>query len=128
MDYYSPLTTNPAVNLSFYGAGLCRQLTDGGYTDWYLPAICEMGYDRANQGTGCGTQVAPTLQNMQSNLVENGNIGALTGPYWSSTESSIFVPNNAWDQFFFTAPNGNFQDEDSKSGPISIRCARAITN
>lgn len=128
VNYYSPPTTNPAVELSFYGAGLCRQLTAGGYTDWYLPAICEMGYDRANQGTGCGTQVTPTLQNMQSNLVANGNIGALSGPYWSSTESSINVPTNAWDQFFSAVPNVNFQDEDSKAGPISIRCVRAITN
>ncbi|KTD07702.1 DUF1566 domain-containing protein [Legionella jamestowniensis] len=126
VNYYSPPQTNPAVNLSFYAAGLCKA-TIGGYSDWYLPAICEMGYDNAAQNTGCGIPPnPPTLQNMQTNLVENGNIGNLFGPYWSSTQSSINFPTNAWNQFFAVG-GGNFQDEDPKDGPISVRCVRAIT-
>ncbi|CEK12230.1 DUF1566 domain-containing protein [Legionella hackeliae] len=128
VSYYSPPQTNPAVNLTFYGAGLCKA-TIGGYSDWYLPAICEMGYDNAAQNTGCGIPPAPpTLQNMQTNLVDNGNIGGLSGPYWSSTESSRGITQNtdAWDQFFDVGGN-SFQDDD-KDGPISIRCVRVITN
>ncbi|KTD19013.1 COG1470 family protein [Legionella jordanis] len=126
--YYSARITNPSIDLSLYAAGLCR-LPIAGYNDWYLPAICEMGYDRTNQGTGCGTQASPTLQNMQSNLVENGNVGGLFLAYWSSTESSIIIPTNAWNQFFSPGPPFPlaFQDEDSKDELIAVRCVRAIT-
>ncbi|MDI1352409.1 MAG: fibronectin type III domain-containing protein, partial [bacterium] len=66
--YYSPPTTTPQISFSFYASGLCKQII-AGYDDWYLPAICEMGYDTKDPGSEavdkCGTSAAPTIQNMQ---------------------------------------------------------------
>lgn len=124
--YYSPPTTSPAVNLSYYAAGLCAS-TIGGYSDWHLPAICEMGYDATSSGTGCGTSVSPVMQNMQSNLVENGNIGGLSGNYWSSTEWSAGPTTLAWMQSF-AGGGGSLQISGNKSTQSGVRCARVITN
>ncbi|MDR3443326.1 MAG: DUF1566 domain-containing protein, partial [Legionella sp.] len=96
------------------------------YTDWYLPAICEMGYDTVGLNSGCGVPpAAPLLQNMQSNLVDNGNIGSLTGNYWSSTETSSPL-DNAWFEFFASS-GGSAQRTSDKSYSYSIRCSRALT-
>lgn len=110
------------TSLNQYAAGLCSALSDG----WYLPAICEMGYGSSE----CGTKLSPTLQNMQSNLVDAGNIGGLTsggsaGLYWSSTESSGNSQNDAWLQVF--ASGGGFQNGGDKGNQLGVRCARALT-
>ncbi|KTD08261.1 DUF1566 domain-containing protein [Legionella jamestowniensis] len=123
ITYYSPPQTNLAVNLSYYAAGLC-EATIGGYSDWYLPAICEMGYDAFSTGSGCGSQANPRLQNMQSNLVEN-NVGNLFGVYWSSTEGSINPAGAAWAQLFLIG--GTTQDRDDKFEQRGVRCVRALT-
>ncbi|MCL9684617.1 DUF1566 domain-containing protein [Legionella maioricensis] len=112
----------PAVNLNFYAAGFCKE-TISGYTDWYLPAICEMGYDSLNIGTTCGTQAVPISQNMQSNLVNNGNIGGLAGSYWGSTEDVFNIPTNS---FFQDFTSGN-QGSGGKNFQIGVRCVRAIS-
>jgi hypothetical protein len=126
LAYYSPPTTSPAVNLSYYAAGLCAG-TIGGFSDWHLPAVCEMGYDTANYGSGCGSAGSPTIQNMQSNLVDNGDIGGLVGPYWVSTEVSSNPINLAFYQYFATA-GGSYQLSTIKANQLGVRCARAITN
>ncbi len=115
--------TNSPTNCAAYQ---CRiNFTGGGNTDWYLPAICEEGYDSGNLGSGCGTSISPTLQNMQSNLVDNGNIGSLSSAYWSSTEYSVNSSNEAWYQGF--ASGGSGQGFDFKSGTLNVRCSRALT-
>ena len=121
--YYQPPTTNPAINTSLYATGLCKA-TINGYSDWYLPAICEMGVS-ASASSGCGTSVSPTLQNMQSNLVDNGNIGSLSGYYWSSTEASSTPTNAAWNQYF--ASGGSGQNFAYKANTLGVRCSRALT-
>lgn len=126
ISQYSPPTTNPAVNLSYYAAGLCSS-TQGGYSDWYLPAICEMGYDTISSGTGCGTASAPTLQNMQSNLVDNGDVGGLAGNYWSSTEYSANPTAWTLSQIFATG-GASAQSATNKGSPLGVRCVRVMTN
>lgn len=124
LNHYLPVTSYP---LSFYAAGICTETIDD-YTDWYLPAICELGYDTLNIGSGCGTSSTPTLQNMQSNLVDNGNIGALSGTYWSSTEYTKLLGNptdDAWVQTFGVSSNS--QTGSDKSVNFGIRCVRALT-
>jgi hypothetical protein len=112
-------------NTASCAAYQCRNnFTAGGYTDWYLPAICEEGYDNTNQGSLCGIVSAPTLQNMQSNLVANGNVGSLSGDHWSSTEVNAFA---AWEQDFATG-GSNSQNPGSKTfANLSVRCSRALT-
>jgi len=122
--YYQPPTTAPGIDTSLYATGLCKA-TINGYSDWYLPAICEMGFSTGNS-SGCGTSVSPTLQNMQSNLVDNGNIGALSGFYWGSTELSGIPPVYARFQFF--APGGgSYQIFANKNNTLGVRCSRALT-
>jgi hypothetical protein len=112
--------------LTQYAAGLCKAPISG-YSDWHLPAICEMGYDGGGNGTGCGNAGSPTAQNMQSNLVDNGDIGGLAGDYWSSTEVS-FIPNQlAFIQTFATGA-ASAQDGRIKDFLLGARCARALTN
>jgi hypothetical protein len=123
--FYAPPTTNPRIEPSDYAAGLCAAAI-GGFSNWHLPAICEMGPDSTSSGTGCGTSASPALQNMQTNLVNQG-IGNLTGVYWSSTESSVNPGTTAIAQFFATAPN-DFQVAGNKNLQQGVRCVRPITN
>ncbi len=82
---YNAMSSIHAANT--YAAGLCHHVPIGNYSDWYLPAICEMGYG-GNMSSPCGDVSNPTLQNMQSNLVDNG-IVPISDFYWSSTQTDI---------------------------------------
>lgn len=116
----SPEPTNP----SFYAAGLCKA-NIGGYADWYLPAICEMGPTIG--GSGC----VPSTPNMVTNLpslLSSSCTGTscLTSFYWSSTESSSSPAISAWFQSF--APSGgSASSQGSKVGRLNVRCSRALT-
>lgn len=120
------VTTYMSVPLTFYAAGVCKA-TIAGYADWYLPSVCEMGYDTSFVGSGCGTNVSPTLQNIQSNLVDNGDVGAISGTYWSSTEYSAIPAVASWGQFFATS-GGSYQFADDKFVTRAVRCVRRLTN
>lgn len=125
--YYGTVASPPVTILSYYAAALCEQIISG-YSDWYLPSICEMGYDARNSGTGCGSAAAPTLQNMQSNLVDTGAV-YIVGYYWSSTEASALPQQAAWLQFFSTGGvNGiSGQFYVLKSNGLAARCSRALS-
>jgi hypothetical protein len=119
--------TNPGtpVNPSKYAAGLCTA-TIGGYKDWYLPAICEMGYfvsPNLNITNNCGSENAPLLQNIASNLTTQ--LATMQGPFWSSTEYSGAdeTSNNAWDEYF----TSNTQNHDGKEDAVGVRCVRKLT-
>ena len=108
------------TTIAYYAAGLCNQ-TIATYSDWYLPAICEMGYGIS----ACGTSGAPTLQNIQSSLIDSSGLSAPVGDYWSSTEYSFSPKRFVWFQLF--APNGNNQDFIVKSTQLGVRCSRVLT-
>lgn len=104
-------------------AQLCADLTDGNFNDWYLPAVCEMGYDAFNDGTNCGNQAAPLLQNIFSTLIEGANKANLNGIYWASTESVTIPAGNA---FSFDS-NDSAQTALSKTlNFLSVRCVRSF--
>ncbi len=96
---------------AYSSAGLCRSYstTDSDettYQDWYLPSICELGYQQEysplnNYTSGCSTSIAPApndtviIQNIQSSLLDP-NPQPIPSSYaanfdyinlfWSSTE------------------------------------------
>jgi hypothetical protein len=113
--------TSGPTTITYYAAGLCAQMISH-YSDWYLPAICEMGY-----GIGvCGNSSTPTLQNMQSSLVDS--LSLFAGHYWSSTEVSAIpqLGDTAWLQFFGTG-GLTIQSSQNKYFQLGVRCARALT-
>lgn len=129
---------NSAAILSFYStvdpktyaAGSCSATFEG-YSDWFLPSICELGYDLFRNGSGCGAPPAsPVLQNMQSALVDR-NLGGFNGftPYWSSTEHAGGDDAMAWVSAPVTgAKNGSAHFAMRKNSTLPVvRCARAIT-
>lgn len=99
---------------SSYAAGLCKLKTNGSYTNWYLPAICEMN----SFGAGCVRQ-----EDVLTNLVTPG-IGGLSGYYWSSSQSS----SGAAQASFFAQSGGSFNLAVLKNIPTASRCARTISN
>jgi len=109
------------TNITYYAAGLCAQ-TIGSYSDWYLPAICEMGYG----SSACGTSGIPTLQNMQFSLIDSSGLSVPAGYYWSSTENSDDPQGNAWYQVFASG-GGSFQFFVNKYSLLGVRCSRALT-
>lgn len=119
--YYQTTATNSPISTSHYATGLCKQ-TISTYSDWYLPAICEMGY---GSSAACGVSGTPTLQNMQSDLVDTLNL--LSGVYWSSTEFAGLPTSGAWDQSFVSGGGSN-QSGAFKSATRSVRCSRALTS
>ncbi|MCX7115241.1 MAG: DUF1566 domain-containing protein [Gammaproteobacteria bacterium] len=121
------IVTQLPLDPSSYAAGVCRQSISG-YSDWYLPSICELGYYMPNSSTdpGCGTNAEPSMQNMLSNLVDNGNLGNLWGMYWSSTENSNSPNLYAWFQYIASG-GSSFQSGSAKASQMAVRCVRALT-
>ncbi len=120
--YYQNNATNAPINLSYYATGLCKQ-TIASYSDWYLPAICEMGYGT----TECGTSGAPTLQNIQTSLYEICNFSTGTTTYWSSTEYSSIPQFVAWYYLFEDDGSGAPGNGVAKANQWSVKCSRALT-
>jgi hypothetical protein len=115
----------PAVDLNFYAAGLCHQTIEG-LTDWYLPAICQLGYDAGQNGAGCGAPtIPPSLQTMQTNLYNRGVGGLDRGAleFTSSTQASNNPARQVWQQTF----NNTNQRLSNKKQTDSVRCVRNLT-
>ncbi|KTD60168.1 hypothetical protein Lsai_0278 [Legionella sainthelensi] len=119
LNYYSPVSSYP---LAYYAAGLCKMDIEG-YSDWYLPAICELGYEKHDGG--CGSGCGSIQQNIQANLVEKG-IGGFSGYYWSATEYSNLPMFYAWFQNY-SSSGDNFQLYDFKLNQFKVRCSRDLT-
>lgn len=95
------MTASPAAN---YVNGL----TDGGFTDWYLPSIDELSllwHNRFHVNKGLNDVGATLLSN-------NAN-------YWSSTE---FIATSAFLFYFSSGSAGNH----GKTGTYSVRAVRAF--
>lgn len=121
--YYS----NFAISIppiSSYAAGRCKQEING-YSDWYLPSICDMGPD-----SGALICPSPALQNMVDNLpilIDNcTGSKCLVGDHWSSTEQSGNPSDNAWSECFAAGGNSE-QCIDLKSELLGVRCSRTLT-
>ena len=128
---------NAPTPLSDYAAGLCESSPIDGYTDWYLPAICEMDAVTVTAGLIC-----PSMQSMVGSLSfligdftvvtpstscnPPAGTDCLAGYYWSSTEYSTSPQISSWYEAFFNG--GSSQNPGSpKSTPLGARCSRALT-
>ncbi|RKP55802.1 hypothetical protein D7S86_11335 [Pararobbsia silviterrae] len=100
--------------LSGYAAPLCTQVTDGNYTDWYLPAIDELDG---------GTQAAFTILGpLGLPVATNGML------YWSSTETSVNPGGDAEAVLVDGISTANITSLSYiKSVYASVRCVRALT-
>ena len=130
----SPYMLSPGpTTSSYYAAGLCTA-TISGYSDWYLPAICEMGPNSAGSDCSASTQ---NIVNQLPGLV--GSLGAgtpstscaygancLAGYYWGSTEDSGNPIDFAWSQNFESLGD-SYQGLVFKDNPLGVRCSRALT-
>lgn len=117
--YYQNHATNAPINLSSYAAGVCKQ-TISGYSDWYLPAACELGYDNS-----CGSSSTPMTQNMRSGLQDQGFTSILNGYYWSSTQPSVRPMSYAWAQYLSSSTVAS--GFATKNSSLSARCARSLS-
>ncbi|MDF1757591.1 MAG: DUF1566 domain-containing protein [Legionellaceae bacterium] len=87
-----------------YAARLCADSTEGGYTDWFLPAKDQLNCLYQNQAAIGGFTTSP----LGSSL------------YWSSTEDGAIT---VWAQIFNTGTQGlNFKDNAA-----NVRCVRNFT-
>ncbi|MFJ1268675.1 fibronectin type III domain-containing protein [Legionella lytica] len=145
--YYNQLITNynnagspkytasaGPTNTSYYATGLCST-TISNYNDWYLPAICEMGYDQSGVGTGCGSSGAPFMQNIQSNLIKYNSLNllnAFSASYYSSSEYATVSSNNprqqACGQQFDLDDTYVAQSPFTKNNQAQVRCVRLFTH
>ena len=113
-------------NSADYAAGLCQEKRHG-YADWYLPSICEMGYDANLAGSGCGTKDEPTMQNIQSSLMDKPMIESLTGIYWSATQCSLLPSSlGAWIQAFDGVFTQSYQFYGDKGTAYRVLCVRKL--
>lgn len=102
-------------------ARACNEFS-GGASGWYLPAICELGYDQTGAGTGCGSAASPLVQNVQSSLVDNSVVPGAPGTFWSSTDVS--PTTSAWAHHL---EGGNtFQVATNKAVPERLLCVRQL--
>ena len=103
-DHYDDGKLNVAqitVSTTFPAFKLCDDLTDGGFTDWYLPARSELDV---------------LWQNLTAiNANAAGNLTA--SRYWSSTESSSL---NAWGEDIWSGRIST----GLKNTRLSVRCVR----
>jgi hypothetical protein len=120
-------TNTPPGN---YAAGRCVAFNASGYTDWYLPALCEMDDDIAtcstptqNMGDNLGfLRGDPTAPTPSISCSPPAGTDCLAGFYWSSSE---FALPTARLQLFNTFANS--QNVGSKVFALGVRCSRMLT-
>lgn len=125
--YYKTIVSSPPP-VTAYAAGRCKQIING-YSDWYLPAICEMGPD-----DGVAVCSSPPLLQLEQNMVDNlpilidGCTGTkcLSGFYWSSTEHTGNPIDIVWSECFASG-GGSTQCLESKGELLGVRCSRVLT-
>lgn len=112
-----------------YAAGVCISYNGGGHSDWYLPALCDMGTGECPVGAqqNIADNLSILIGDVNNNPDTSCSIGSncLAGIYWSSTEFSINPDISAWGQFFTIG--GGAQDPSNKSFADGVRCVRALT-
>ncbi|WP_412758143.1 hypothetical protein [Legionella bozemanae] len=132
----SPYTLSAGPTSSTnYASGLCTT-TINTYSDWYLPAICEMDAVTGNITCPIGTQSMlgglsfllgdPGAATPNTSCNPPSGTDCLAGYYWSSTEGSLVPQSGAWNEYFASG-GGSGQDYVIKYVQLGVRCSRALT-
>ncbi|MDO9434442.1 hypothetical protein [Hydrogenophaga sp.] len=101
-----------------YAAGMCRSATLNSYSDWYLPAICEMA---AGGTVGC-----PGGETMDEKLQVPGY--ATFPDSWSSTQTSFDPFALVWVETFTSVPGaGPSIYFKGITGAMAASCVRKLT-
>ena len=126
--------TNGPTPRSNYAAGLCTA-TINGYSDWYLPAVCEVNADHGFVSCPAGAQsISRNLTFLlgddaagtpETSCSPPAGTSCLAGSYWTSTTSSVMPRQLAWAALLETG--GSTQVSVFKSQTLGVRCARALT-
>lgn len=122
------------TSLTEYAAGACK-VTINTYSDWYLPAICEM--DAVNTNVTCPSGMQSMLGSLSfllgdpnattpsTSCVPPIGTNCLAGDYWGSTEFAGLPKDYAWFESFNTG--GSSQDYFAKYGLYGVRCSRDLS-
>lgn len=101
-------------------AQACANKTDQGFSNWHLPAVCELGrFVGVGSDAGCGA----TNPNLYTGLHTNNLGGFANSNYWSSTEGVADPTSTAWAQDF---TSGSLNPV-SKALNLRVRCVRRFT-
>jgi hypothetical protein len=142
LSYYKVNRTKGGLTptpVNYYAAGLCTA-TINTYSDWYLPAICEMDAVDSNL-TGCPFETQsmigslsfllgdPYTQTQLSSMSCNPPIGTdcLSGDYWSSTQARADLNPGCADFIVFASNYRRQQNAIHKGIRKGVRCSRALT-
>ncbi|RUR20295.1 DUF1566 domain-containing protein [Legionella sp. km535] len=118
-DGFSNTNALAAPPGQYPAAQTCVNKNDQGFTDWFLPAICELGrYVGINTNAGC----AVNLPNLYITLRLNSLGGFANVFYWSSSEYSGNPTLSAWMQSFIWGD----QFFNAKNIGASVRCIRTF--
>lgn len=132
----SPYTLSPGpTNRTDYAAGLCTA-TINTYSDWYLPASCEMDavYGTVTCSAGAQSIVVnlsfllgdPNAGTPSTSCIPPSGTDCLAGRYWSSTEYAGNPQNGVWYETFSSGGSTHFLTL-VKSNRYGVRCSRALT-
>jgi hypothetical protein len=133
---FAPYVLSPGPTpTADYAAGLCST-TINSYSDWDLPAVCEV--DAVDAAVSCPAGTQSMLGNLAFLIGDASAIvpdtscsppagtSCLAGGYWSSTTSAANPQLSAWGAFLSTA--GSSQTTVVKQQALGVRCSRALTH
>jgi hypothetical protein len=119
-----------AYGAGTYSATVCTSSRGGGYQNWYLPAICQMGFGGRGNNFDCGAPPV-LIPNIQYNLLVTNPAQSFSfvdnGVYWSSTASQSIAPFSAWSQQF--AVGGGYGTQivfNHVNNRFGVRCVRGF--
>ena len=113
-------------NTHDYAAALCVDSSVGGYSDWYLPAMCELGrYLGVGNDPSCGTisNLLTTLHQIGFGQFITINSSIHSQAYWSSTNNPSYDPRAVWNQNFTDLSISNASGENQYK---EARCVRSF--
>lgn len=129
--------SNTQAMVAQYGAGIysatvCTSYSGGEYLDWYLPAICQLGFGSVDLSFDCFSSTsADYVPNIQANLLKRNPTQSFNfvnyNLYWSSTASDLHDPSGAaWAQQFVVGGGNGAQAYGPVLSTLGVRCVRAI--